>query len=529
MTIQEVLFELNSFIDIVDKRKYLEKQLKDIVDELLAADEIDRDVYIDKLTSAFDGTKMKGAIKKFIAAAIANKVKQESKSRIGEFSNVDFDKLIHKNGVIVPTPSNIYEILSAAKTIVLFWDKMTYNVYFEKMSWIPETSSFSIEFFDGSIKHYYKYETDNATMLRIAMNKGPFPTEIDFRGLDKVVEAVAKRNPIDLYQQWGLNCEENVIHDGVNRINDPNTNFAVQYLGCSPGRWSAIWCEKLMLNLVSRLFEPGCHTRYWFFLEGEQNIGKSMFCSMLVPKPFFVSTGLSQAQSNEDNFNRSIHDKGMVELAELGGTHKVENNLVKKIVTDRDTSFRKMRQDPVIGYPKHCIMIVTTNEAKHLRDNTGETRAMPIKSELKTGQLMNLEGFAKVYPQILAQAIKMYRAGVSRYLNDEEQLLQQEQTDTRDTFQEDDVYKIVGDYLYTMEGSVLNIDTAKQDGLYYQLIYDYVRFKYETANPFSIIRFPHKIGQAFEKFGFTRVVKGGKIKTAEGWKSAQKWFWSGKE
>jgi len=527
-TIQEILFELNSFTDTPAKRTYLDAHLKDIIDELLAMDDNDREICIEKLLHTFEGTRIKGSVKKVIDAALANHIRQESKSRIGDFSDVDFDKLVQKNGTILPTPSNTYEILLPAKAVSLVWDTMSAESYFEKMSWEAKTPAYTVEYYGGIVKHYYKYKDANDTMLRIALNNGPFPTEINFNSLDDVVEEVAKAKTFDAYKDWMYSYK--AAFDGIDYINDPNNNFAVKYMGVAPGRWSAIWCRTLMMNLVARGDKPGCLTRFYFAIEGKQNIGKSSWCRLLVPQQWFIATGLTQAQTNEDNFNRSIHDKGVIELAELGGFHKAEQNLQKKIVTDPYATFRKMRADPVIQYPKHCIMIVTTNDPKYLRDPTGETRAMPIKSELRSGQFIDLEGFAKVYPMILAQAIAMYEQNDKlRFLTNEEQTLQQEQTDTRDTFQEDEVYKIVGDYLYSKNGDVLNMEIARSEGLWYKLIYDYVKVEYETMNPLTVIRYPHKIGQAFEKFGFTRVVKGGKIKTAEGWKSAQKWFWSGKE
>jgi hypothetical protein len=527
-SITEILFELNSFADAVAKKLYLEEHLGDIYVEITKLDELDREHYIEKILNAFDGTKMKGQIRKTIDLFLASLSREETNKSIGEFSSVDIDSLVTKNGAILATPSNIYEILLAARNIKLLWDKMSANVYLEQMSWEPKSIPYTIEHYGQEIKHYHKYEGDNATMFRIALNKGPFPSEIDFRGLDKVVEAVSQNKTIDTYSDWMDSYK--AAYDGNDYINDHSNNFAVKYMGAAPGPWSAAWCRTIMLNLVARCKKPGCLTRFYFVIEGQQNIGKSSWCRLLVPQQWFISTGLTQAQTNEDNFNRSIHDKGVVELAEMGGFHKAENNLVKKIVTDLKAYFRKMRANEVIGYDKHCIMIVTTNDGKYLRDPTGETRAMPLRSELRSGQFIDLDGFANDYPFILAQALHMYEQDERlRFLTQEEQNLQREQTDSRDIFQEDDVYKIVGDYLYSSNGNVLTMDIARKEGLYYKKIYDYVKVEYETMNPLTIIKYPQKVGLAFEKFGFTRVVKGGKIKTEEGWKTAQKWFWNGKE
>src|SRR5580765_694297 len=395
---EDFIIKLSKIEDIADKKTEL-FQAYEVIDALLdlkVTIPSQFESIIDRIGEQFHRSKTNTI--KSLNDILANKQKEKTKKNIGEFSDVDFEKLVAKNGVILPTPSNNYEILLAAKTIGLCYDTMAANAYFDKMSWEPKTPAYTIEYYGGVVKHYYKYREDNETMLKIALNKGPFPTEVNFKSLDDVVTEVAKERTFDAYSDWTDSYKSAL--DGVDYINGHDDNFAVKYMGVSPGPWSAIWCRALMVNLVARCKNPGCLTRFYFVIEGEQFTGKSTFCRLLVPAQWFIATGLTQAQSNEDNFNRSIHDKAVVELAELGGFHRNETNLVKKIVTDPYATFRKMRQDPVIQYPKHCIMIVTTNDAKYLRDPTGETRAMPIKTELKTGQFMNLEGFAKVYPMI---------------------------------------------------------------------------------------------------------------------------------
>jgi hypothetical protein len=515
MTITEILFELNSFTDAAAKRLYLDEHLADIIDELLAADDFDRETLVDKLTSSFDGTKIKGTIKKVIEAAIANKTKQESKKKVDEFSDVDIEKLVTKNGSIIATPSNYYELLLDPKPIDLLYDNMSASSYFSKICWNATTPPYTIEYYGGIIKHYHKYEGGNATMLRIVLNKGPFPTEIDFRGLDKVVEEVSKVKTFDAYQDWMSSYKAAL--DSNDYINGHDDNFAVKYLGVTPGQWSATWCRLIMLNLVARCYEPGCLTRYYFALEGEQNIGKSSWCRLLVPSQWFVATGLTQAQTNEDNFNRSIHDKAVVELAERGGLHKAESNLSKKIVTDPFSTFRKMRADPVIGYPKRCIMISTTNDNKYLNDPTGETRAMPIKSELASGQFIDLEGFAKVYPMILAQTIQMYENNKSlRFLTSEEQTLQKAQTNERDTI--DDTFEYENTLNYIEE----NQEHCEEFGISIHDVMKYCSIKLD-APIHTFVRYRNAIGVSIRKLGYTEQHVA-KEKDIDGvWRSIKRW------
>jgi predicted P-loop ATPase len=93
-------------------------------------------------------------------------------------------------------------------------------------------------------------------------------------------------------------------------------------MGASKEQWSAIWSRTLILSLVSRCYSPGAPQRYYFTIEGQQNIGKTQFCRLLVP-PFWYSSAALSSRDDIIEFYRQTYDKAVVEFAELIGHPRI--------------------------------------------------------------------------------------------------------------------------------------------------------------------------------------------------------------
>src|SRR6188472_2817616 len=106
-TIREALFELNSLVDAKEKKEYVEEHMKDIIDELLALDENDRNHYIEKILDVFEGTKLKGSISKNIDAALSNVYRKEAKQKFNEFTNADLSSMMDNKGNIAYTSAHV--------------------------------------------------------------------------------------------------------------------------------------------------------------------------------------------------------------------------------------------------------------------------------------------------------------------------------------------------------------------------------------------------------------------------------------
>jgi len=438
-TIQEILYELNTFADVVAKKLYFDEHFKYIIEEILSLDENEREHYIERITSAFDGTRLKGTIRKAIDNQIDGHTRQETKSKIAEFTNADVSNMMDAKGNILYTTSHTTDILLASTVVKLIIDTMTEQSYFVKMPWVSLTNEFNLPLMTNGNTHiYYPYDNVNRTLLKKTLNDYVFRSEKHWSGLDDVVEAVAYHDKIDMYKEWMISLP---LWDGIDRVTDPQTNWVVKYLKAAPGAWSAAWARMLPLSQVWRCFEPGCMQRYYFALEGNQNIGKTSFCKALLPQNphnndtsyWYISTTL---KTIDKDFLQIIAPGAVIEFSDLD-MNRFNLNDWKRLITDTEISFRSPYGRFVNHHPRRSITIVTTNEHRYLRDPTGETRAIPIRSLLDTNNFIDHKAFRAEYPQILAQIKEQYYLkGIKPFLTSEENALQQEQIEVRDAIHE---------------------------------------------------------------------------------------------
>jgi len=438
-TLKEILLELNTFADADDKKQYLYDHRQEIIDEILGQEEEERPHYIERILAAFEGTRMKGVIRRYIEAAIANQNAKETKSRVSEFTSADLSSMMDAKGNIIYTISHITDILLGAYEIKLVMDTMTEQSYFVKMPWLSLTTEFRLPLMTNGDNHvYYLYDNVNRTKLKKALNDNVFRAEKGWSDLDDAVELVSYHDKIDMYKEWMISLP---AWDGVDRITDPQTNWAVRYLKCAPGPWSAAWSRMLPLSQVWRCFEPGCMQRYYFALEGDQNIGKTSFCKALLPQSpteldtsyWYVSTTI---KTIDKDFQQLIALAAVIEFSDLD-MNRYNLNDWKRLITDTEVVFRPPYGRLIVKHFKRSIPIVTTNEHRYMRDPTGETRALPIKSLLARNHFIDHKAFRLEYPQILAQIKEQYYLkGIRPFLTEEENGLQQEQIETRDAIQE---------------------------------------------------------------------------------------------
>jgi predicted P-loop ATPase len=444
-------------------------------------------------------------------------IRQEIKADISKFSAVPFSELeATKNGHVLPTLSNIVKVLREAHRVKFVHDSMSANNFLSAIDWKQIEAPFNLPILGSDeVETFHRYnDTANRGQLMIALadKHGPFRTEINFSQLNTAVDIVAKENKVDFYQRW-MDTARPHRNKNVDHLSGQNC-FAVKYLGAKDEEWSYIWARIFMLALVERCYRPGSPLRHYAIIEGEEEIGKTWFCRSLVPDQWYVSVNLAQAQHEITEFYRSTFDKPVVELPERGGLDRKSDESWKQIVTEKDARFRRMRADDTIDYPKRGIYIVTTNNYKYLVGDA-ETRPLPLKSLIALGGKMDILGFQKIYPELLAQAIELYESGARPELNGQkERLLQKEQTTERKTIDDSFEYQVINDYLE------LNMEESKSMGIYLDLIYTFMVDAY-GINRINAMTHSRKLGIVLKEFGFESVgvkhVPGSRQKKARMW------------
>jgi hypothetical protein len=471
----------------------------DALMELQQTDKLQFDRIIENASDQFPRGKTK--IIDRIKDMIKDKKQQKTREKINEFTTVDLSKLPMKNGQIIPTVDSLSQILLGGKQFDFFFDEMSHEVYFNKISWTPHDKAVTVPIIGSEdVKTYHPYTSSkiNKTGLQQSMNKAGFSNEISFTKLAESMEFAARSKKIDLCVEWINSCDKHF--DGIDRLTGDN-NFLVKYCGVQKGQWADACARLLPLAIVTRIMSPGWPLRYYFAIEGEQNIGKSKLCRTLVPSQWYTSASIN-SHENMVEYYRLTYNKVSIELAEQGGTDRTSVNMFKRMTTEHESEFRGL-YEPHVKHPKRSVIILTTNEYEYLRDPTGDTRCIPIKSLLKKNQFFNWDGIENELPMIYAQALDMYKRGDRPNLTQEEIIIQEQETNKRDMISQSWEYDVVERYLELND----NRDNADKYGICTKLIYDYLTgnfggglgpTEYQLSSKHS-----RSLGVAFIKHGYT--------------------------
>lgn len=179
-------------------------------------------------------------------------------------------------------------------------------------------------------------------------------------------------------------------------------SWMAKYLGASPTVYTSRVGRYFLLNLVRRVYEPGCVMRSVVVLEGAQNIGKSTVPRLLA-QPWFSDTLFDL--TSKDVF-QLIQGVWLYEVSELDSFSKADATRVKAFISSTKDRFRAPYDRAPQDQPREACFVATTNASEYLRDWTGNTRFHPVLCAE-----IDLAGLAKVRDQLLAEAAAIYRAG----------------------------------------------------------------------------------------------------------------------
>ncbi|MBU3188271.1 virulence-associated E family protein [Clostridium bowmanii] len=187
--------------------------------------------------------------------------------------------------------------------------------------------------------------------------------------------------------------------------------------------------------------EPGIKFDTTLILNGPQGIGKSTIFSKLGGK--FFSDALSIADMHDKTAAEKLQGSCILEIGELAGIRKVDEDTLKSFLTRQDDKFRASYGRVVEEHPRQYIIVGTTNqEAGFLRDTTGGRRFWSVKvrgiSEFKPWDIKDID-------QIWAEVLMMYNNGESLIL--ESSLTEVAETAQIEAFESDEREGIVSDYL----------------------------------------------------------------------------------
>jgi predicted P-loop ATPase len=161
-------------------------------------------------------------------------------------------------------------------------------------------------------------------------------------------------------------------------------------------------------------------------LKGSQGKRKSSFFKALCSDEEWFSDSLPSITAERKDASLHMLGKWIVEQAEFEGhvaRSSVEN--MKAFITREREIFRKPYGRAEINMRRPSVLVGTTNSPSFLNDPTGDRRFWVL--EIPDNSRIDLAWVSANRDQLWAQAVDMYRKGISWWLTDAESTLSNQQ------------------------------------------------------------------------------------------------------
>ena len=243
-------------------------------------------------------------------------------------------------------------------------------------------------------------------------------------------------------------CEQNVISpvkhylEGLEftpGIDPPQLeHWLEKYLGVVPAgeqerKYVRAVAKLSLIQAVARALSPGCKADTVVILEGPQGIGKSTALRELHGNDWFGDSLPSMGHKDASDY---IRGKWGVELAEMSFQKKSDVEQQKAFISRQEERFRPVYAREEISYPRRCVFWGTANRDDYLKDETGNRRFLPVKTDK-----IDTAGLKANRDALWAEAVYFYRQGEKWWLDDD--LLPHAEQQANQRFESDPWVEIV--------------------------------------------------------------------------------------
>lgn len=166
---------------------------------------------------------------------------------------------------------------------------------------------------------------------------------------------------------------KSVKWDGVSRID----NWLVALAKADDTKYTRAVGRLFALGAVARAFEPGCQYDSALVLVAGQGAGKGRLIRALA-KDWYRE--LATDFHDDARMAESTQGAWVVEIAEMAGARRAEDESLKRYITRRDDRFRQAYAHEVESRLRSFVLVGTSNVMDFLRDSTGERRWQPVWS-----------------------------------------------------------------------------------------------------------------------------------------------------
>jgi hypothetical protein len=204
----------------------------------------------------------------------------------------------------------------------------------------------------------------------------------------------------------------NLKWDGVQRL----ATWLIDYLGADDTPLNRAYAVKFFCAIVRRAKRPGCKFDGRLDLQGEQDIGKSLFCADLAIFPdLYTDVGDLSADSKQ----MAEIGQGMqiIEFAENVGHNAAKRNENKRAVTRQVERARMAYDRYTTNSARTWVGIATLNPGGYLNDPTGERRYWNVLVRHYAGEWR--AAFLAIKDQLYAEAVEL-EPGMNLFLDTDE-------------------------------------------------------------------------------------------------------------
>lgn len=291
----------------------------------------------------------------------------------------------------------------------------------------------------NNLIQFLNYHEDYAGMFRYnefsqqIMTMRPMP---DFRGKFSA-RRVSDTDIITMtadVERFGLSPSINLMYSAIQKSSDMNRfnpardyfdglrwdrqerlkNWLTYFLGAEddPAEYLAFIGTKWLTAAVKRIYEPGCKFDHILVVEGEQGIGKSTALRELATfgrdeKECYFTDGITITQLSEKDTVQKVQGSIIVEIAELSGFSKKDDDEIKQWITTQEDDVRMPYAKTSQKFKRQFVLAATTNSYDYLKDPSGNRRYWCFRSKS-----VDIDGLIRQREQLWAEAVHNYKAGM---------------------------------------------------------------------------------------------------------------------
>lgn len=177
---------------------------------------------------------------------------------------------------------------------------------------------------------------------------------------------------------------------------------------------------KWMISAAARALDPGCKADCVLILEGDQGIQKSgVFRTLAGP---WFSDQLGDLSGDQRETAMRLQGFWIIEVAELDAMRKADVSRVKDFFSRTDDVYRAPWGKIAERRPRRCVFggsVNPTGDNSYLLDQTGNRRFWPVAAQglARLDGMIDLDGLTAARDQLWAEAVALFKAGQSWWLN----------------------------------------------------------------------------------------------------------------